>query len=342
MGDRRVFALTSRGLEPIGAREMGALPGVAVERIAYRRVVAVCDGPLSPLLGLRTVDDVFLDVAVWEGVGRPRSALAALRNMSGRLDLPAAAAACGELRPVSDRPRFSVTASFVGRRNYSTAEIKRACAEGIASGHGWMYDADDDVAELNVRVFLEHETAYVGLRLGAGPLHRRRYKRAHVPGSLKPPVAAALLSLAGMEPGLRVLDPCCGAGTIPIEAALSGAASIGGDGDARAVEAARANAAAAGVPVALRAWDARSLPLAGGSVDRVVSNLPWGREVAVGGAVEDVYRRICGEIERVLTPGGRAALLVGEPRLVRVCGLVCEKAIEISLFGQRPTVVVLA
>ena len=60
----RVFALTTRGLEAVCADEMAALPGVTIKQIAYRRVTATCGAPLSSLLDLRTVDDVFLDGVV--------------------------------------------------------------------------------------------------------------------------------------------------------------------------------------------------------------------------------------------------------------------------------------
>ena len=50
---------------------------------------------------------------------------------------------------------------------------------------------------------------------------------------------------------------------------------------------ARANAAAAGVDVPIEQWDARALPLPDRSVERVVTNLPWGRQVAVDYGIGD-------------------------------------------------------
>ena len=241
----RVFALTARGLEAICADEIAALPGVTIEQVAYRRVTAACGAPLAPLLGLRTVDDVFLDVAAWPGITRQRSALDRLGEFGAQLDLSQAATHCAEVRQVPRSPVFSVTANFVGKRNYSTVEIKQACAETIAAVHGWAYAPDDAESDLNVRVFIDHDVAFVGVRLGERPLHRRPYKHAHVPGSLKPPVAAAMLALAEVGPGMRLLDPCCGAGTILIEAAQIGAVVQGGDCDPDAVTAARANLSAA-------------------------------------------------------------------------------------------------
>lgn len=336
----RVFALTTRGLEAVSARELGAVAGATVTQTAYRRVSATCAPPLTPLLALRTVDDVFLQVATWSGIGRPRCTLARLDALSAELDLRPAAATCAALRPLATPPTFSVTASFVGKRNYTTAELKGATAGGIAAGHGWRYQPDDALADLNLRLFIEHDVALVGVRLGKTPLHERAYKGAHVAGSLKPPVAAALIALAGVAPGLRVVDPCCGAGTIMVEAAQRGAVVGGGDRDAAAVVAARRNLAAAGVIATIGRWDAAALPLAAGSVDRIISNLPWGRQVVTDTALAHFYRRSCAEMRRVLVPDGHVALLTNRPDSLPPLDPRLAEQLEISLFGQNPTIVV--
>ena len=336
----KVFALTTRGLESVSADEIAALPGVTVDQIAYRRVTATCAASLSPLLELCTVDDVFVDVATWSGIGRPRSALDTIGRSSAQLDLREAVLMCSQVRPIRIPLTFSVTANFVGKRNYSTKEIKQACAEGIAAGHDWSYTPNDAAASLNARVFIEHDMAFVGVRLGQRPLHRRAYKQCHLPGSLKPSVAAALLFLTEAGPGVRVLDPCCGAGTIPIEAALGGAVTFGGDSNSVAVAAARVNAQAAGIAARILSWDARTLPIADASVNRIVSNLPWGRAVKVDAVIESFYRRVCVEMQRVIAPSGRIALLTSMPHLVDFHDLACDEQIEISLFGQTPTIMI--
>src|SRR2546423_5928273 len=104
-----VFALTTRGLESTSAGEMASVPGVTVTQGAYRRVAAACAGPLGPLLQLRTVDDVFLDVAAWRGTDRPRRARATLRALSARIDLHGAASTCAGLRALPTPPTFAVT-----------------------------------------------------------------------------------------------------------------------------------------------------------------------------------------------------------------------------------------
>jgi 23S rRNA G2445 N2-methylase RlmL len=336
----RIFALTTRGLEAVSAREMAALPGSTITVTGYRRIAAHWAGELTPLLGLRTIDDVFLDLATWTGVAHTRGALADLRERSASLDMPSALAELAALRPLRQPPSFSVTASFVGKRNYNAEEIKQAVCDGLQSRYGWDYRPDESAADLNIRIFIEHDTAYVGLRLADHPQHARPYKRAHLPGSTKPSVAAALLLLAGVQPGMTLLDPCCGAGTLLIEAALAGAAVIGGDLDLTALAAAATNAATAGIDAGLHQWDVRRLPLASASVDVVVSNLPWGRQVLLNTSPERFYREVLGEVSRVLRPGGAAALLTDSPALLAHPHLEPLEQVAISLFGQTPTIVI--
>ena len=341
----RIFALTTRGLESLSAAEIAALPHVRVDGIAYRRVTATCAGDLAPFLTLRTVDDVFLDVATWHNLVRQRVALSALEQQAAQLDLRPAVTLHFQnvLRGwATPRPRFAITVSFVGKRNYSTDEIKQRVATAISAQHPWVYEADDADADFNLRIFMEHATAYVGVRLGNTPLHRRGYKHAHVRGSLKPPVAFALLALADVAPGELLLDPCCGAGTVLIEGVHSGAHALGGDLSTHALTAAQANAQAACAAVSLRRWDAGRLPLASHSVDIIVSNPPWGRAVDVGVDVAAFYRRLCAELRRVLRPGGRIALLTSVPDLVHFPKMYLETQLEVSLFGQNPVILVFA
>lgn len=333
----KLFAVTTRGLEEISAGEMAQLPGLQVTGRAYRRVSAVYTGDLSVLLGLRTVDDIFIDLAAWENIPPQRAALEQLTHNARRLRLAPALEAIRRLRPVAPAPAFSVTANFVGRRNYNAEEIKEAVAAGIRASTDWAYVPDDE-SEINLRLFLEHDQAYLGLRLAAAPLHRRPYKQANLPGSLKPTVAAAMLIHAGLLPGDSLLDPFCGAGTILIEAALLGAEASGGDQDYLAVEAARENAVRAGVSIPIEPWDARQLPLPGRSVPLVVTNLPWGRQVEAGEDPASFYEQACTEIERVLTSNGKVVCLTNLPHLLVFKRLRPASQTAISLFGQTPSI----
>ena len=151
----QLFAITTRGLETVSAAEMARLPGVQVGDVSYRKVCAKAGESLSALLDLRTVDDVFLDLATWTDILPQRSMLAKFTEWSGQLRLEPALQAVAGLRQVGNAPDFSVTVNFVGKRNYSADEIKIAVADGIVSRYPWAYTSEDRSA-INIRVFIEH------------------------------------------------------------------------------------------------------------------------------------------------------------------------------------------
>lgn len=336
----RVFALATCGLEAVCAREMARVPGMAITQTSYRRIAAICAGSLSPLLSLRTVDDVFLDVASWSEIGRARSTLERLQTLSAQLDLSAAVRGCASVRSLPNIPSFSISASFVGKRNYTTDEIKAALAPNVEHSHRWKYEPDDRAADINLRMFIDHEQAFLGVRLARQPLHERGYRRTQMVGALKPPVAAALVMLGEVREGMRVLDPCCGSGTILIEAALQGASVSGGDSDPVAVRAAQTNCRAASITASIQQWQAQSLPMAANSADCVITNLPWGRQIDVDEPLDAFYRQVFAEMRRVLAPGGHIVVLTTAPHLLSNSDLSCIDRFEISLHGQRPTVLV--
>jgi tRNA (guanine6-N2)-methyltransferase len=142
---------------------------------------------------------------------------------------------------------------------------------------------------------------------------------AHFPGSLRPSVAAAMGVLSQPADDDVVLDPLCGAGTILIERAHLARYRmlLGGESDPQALSAARENVGPRYKPIELRNWDAAALPIPGGEVTRIITNLPWGRKSGSHADNARLYPRLLREFRRVLTPGGLMVLMTAETRLMR-------------------------
>jgi tRNA (guanine6-N2)-methyltransferase len=271
----QILARTLRGIEWIARDEIRSRLGPRRFEVGHRELRFVA--PLAPeLLALGTVDDVFMVADQVDGVGRTRDGLA--RLASAEIDLDAVAL----LLDRRDRRTFDVVASFLGRRNYSRFELEDTLAGALEAASGWKYVAKR--GELSLRVHVVGSTATVAVRIARAPLHRRAYRVATVPGSPHPPLARALALLAAKP----FVDPFCGAGTISIEGALAGLATAGSDVDPQAVDAARRNAAGAGVDVPFAVEDASAL----GEVDCVVTNPPWGKAVPLSKSSLPAARRL--------------------------------------------------
>jgi tRNA G10 N-methylase Trm11 len=152
-------------------------------------------------------------------------------------------------------------------------------------------------------------------------------------------VAAAIARVGGARAGDRVWDPFCGAAAELVECARLGAvASLhGSDVDASALDAARANVAAAGVAATLAIADAR----ADGpdAVELIVTNPPLGSRVHI-----DAAQLLCDalpNLARRLAPGGRLAWITPSARrtgpAAERAGLRRTFATSVDLGGVRGT-----
>ncbi|GII77499.1 hypothetical protein Sru01_24810 [Sphaerisporangium rufum] len=314
----RLVARCVRGLEAVLADEILQLRLGVVTRLAHREVRFRADGPARPAAVPRTADDLFLLAARSPDIGTARREVAGLAGLAAAADLTGTPDAGGGAARAAGAG-IEVSASFLGRRDFNRYDVEDAVGEELARRLGVAYHSRrhgsvPPAGCLAWRVVLDGEQASLMVRTADRPLHRRGYKRHTIPGTLHPPVAAAMARLAGIGPGHLVVDPCCGAGTILIEAALAGPAArlSGFDADPAALRAARANAA--GLPgVTFRPGDAGRLPLPAGAADRIVCNPPWGGQVGGRGLLGGSLSRWWAELVRVLAPGGQAVVLVPDP-----------------------------
>ncbi|XVQ09117.1 methyltransferase domain-containing protein [Spirillospora sp. CA-255316] len=301
-----------RGLEPALAAEILRYGLGTITRLGHREVHFRTQRPAPEATGLRTADDVFLLAARMPDPGPSKAGLDALGGLAAEADLPNAPPATG----------VEVSASFLGRRNYNRHDAEDAVGSALAARLDAPYHSRRDGSApppsySGWRLTLDGTHATLMLRIADHPLHRRPYKRRTIPGTLHPPLAAAMAQLADIDPGHVVLDPCCGAGTLLIEAAhLQPQARYRGFDAAQAsIQAARANTKGLeGLPrVDLRRADAGALPLKDASVDRVISNPPWGTQVNPSGLLARDPARLWSELRRVLAPKGIAVVLIPDP-----------------------------
>src|SRR5205823_1898046 len=144
-----------------------------------------------------------------------------------------------------------------------------------------------------------------------------------------------------LRPGAAVLDPCCGSGTILIEAALlePRLRVLGGDMDADRLADARRNGALAGVSLPLVVADVMDPAVHRGRIDRVVVNPPWGTQVLPrGGMAKPVPIWVA--VEQLLASDGRSVVLSpGTPaETMHQSGLVPSLVLPVSLAGSRVSV----
>jgi tRNA (guanine6-N2)-methyltransferase len=338
-----LVARSVRGIEDLLAAEIRRRGLGEVVATGHREVrFAVSEKAAAGVTALVTADDVFVLAAEVDGIGRGRIELARLGRAVAAADLDTAMAVraqCGGPPAGS----VDVSASFLGRRTFTRYDVEDAVGAVVAGRLGLLYHprragARPPSGGLTWRVTIVGDRASVAVRVSARPLHRRPWKTATVPGTLHPPLAAAMVALAGIEPGERVLDPCCGAGTLAIEAAHAGALAIGTDHDPAALAAAARNGR--GTSVRWARADGGALPFATGSVQRVLLNPPWGRLVEASGLLARRPGLLAKEVRRVLDPAGTVVLLVPEDRGAPA-GFRVERGVPVALAGVRLVVLVL-
>ena len=328
-------AAATFGLEAVVRDELLAL-GIPVSSTLDRRVVF----PGSALdvarcnIRLRAADRVWLRMAefpasdfddLYEGVRRapwrellPRSASVLVKGRSTGSRL----AAVPSIQSVSKK---AIIDALLGAR-----------------GHQGGQRAAESGPRYTVEVSLLRDQATVCLDTSGPGLHKRGYRAETGAAPLRENLAAALVLLSRWEPSRPLADPLCGSGTIAIEAAMiaSGAAPgirrgfaaekwptlpariwqdarqeareaerrdvevsiVGSDKDSAMVDAARRNAAAAGVSGSIHFACAplRAFELAR-SYGCIVCNPPYGERLGEQKEVQALAREMGALYERLDT-----------------------------------------
>ncbi len=201
------------GLEAVLKQEIIAL-GLTIEKVEDGRVTFSGDASAIARANifLRTAERV-----LWK-VGEFRA------ESFEELFEQTAALPWEEILPADGR--FWVTkATSVKSKLFSTSDIqsvmKKAIVERLKQKYriSWFPETGN---EYPIRVSVLKDTFLVGIDTSGESLHKRGYRKLVGKAPISETLASALISLTPWNENRILVDPFCGSGTIPIEAAMIG------------------------------------------------------------------------------------------------------------------------
>jgi 23S rRNA G2445 N2-methylase RlmL len=348
--------MVHEGLEDIAAEEIAQSLGGAIKRSGGGIIVFRMSDLDRSILQLRTTEDIFLYGWGTDELSYRAKDLDSIERWTDRgvrWDLLLKLHHAVTPKPTG-KPTYHFVTQMTGVHGYRRVDAKKALTRGLAGKlpSSWKYAEEN--AAIEIWLTIKGAMAICGMRLSDRTMRHRTYKYEHLPASIRPTIAAAMVRLADLKPNQVVLDPMCGAGTLLAEAFLStkgkktsaGASwqtrFLGGDIEASHVRAALANLRQFHV-TDVRPWDARSLPLEDASIDRILCNPPFGNQLSTPAEIVPLYRESTREMDRVLRPGGKVVLIVADAQAMRSAiervGWNQERQVQLRMLGQRAFIV---
>lgn len=212
MSSYTLIATAAFGLESVVARELKALgydaripqPG----RIEFE---GGADAIAQANLWLRSAERVLIRIATFEAKDFGQL-FDGVKAANWRAWIPAD----GEF-PVNGRSHKSQLSSVPACQKI----VKKAVVEALREQHG-IEELPETGATYPIEVALLNDMATITLDTTGVGLHKRGYRPQQGLAPLRETLAAAMVQLSFWRPGRPLLDPFCGAGTLPIEAAMIG------------------------------------------------------------------------------------------------------------------------
>lgn len=121
--------------------------------------------------------------------------------------------------------KFSVNGTSVKSKLFSVSDcqkiIKKAMVERLKETYPVERFAETGPV-YNIRMSLLKDVVTLAIDTSGHGLHKRGYRAANVAAPIKETLAAAMIKLSFWNADRVLIDPFCGSGTIPIEAAMIG------------------------------------------------------------------------------------------------------------------------
>jgi len=212
MSKLELIATATFGLEAIVAQEVKDL-GYKQVTVENGKVTFAADESAicRSNLWLRTADRVRLKVGEFEAVTFDE-----LFEKTKALPWP-------DLLP--ENASFPVDGKSVQSTLFSISDcqalVKKAVVESMKKRCGIEWFKEDGPL-YRIEISMLKDIATLTIDTSGAGLHKRGYRVAGSEAPLKETLAAALVLIARWQPDIALIDPLCGSGTIPIEAALIG------------------------------------------------------------------------------------------------------------------------
>ncbi len=207
-----LIATATFGLEAVVKRE--------IQELGYK-IIKSEDGKITYLgderaivrsnLWLRSADRVLLKMAEFEAV-EFEELFQQTRGLAWE-----------ELIPMDGK--FTVTGTSVKSKLHSVPAcqsiVKKAVVERLREYY-CVERFEETGAEYTIKVTILKDNVTLTVDTSGKGLHKRGYRVCDVAAPIKETLAAAMVQLSFWRAGRLLIDPCCGSGTIPIEAAMLG------------------------------------------------------------------------------------------------------------------------
>ena len=268
-------------------------------------------GVVERMLGLRSVHSIVLLLAE-DSIGFDAGSLARIHDIVSSSSVEDV---------ISRFQTFAVEAERIGEgHEYTSMDIARVVGDAVIrvveARRGWRPEVRLNSPQVILYAGVEFDRFSLGVLVsGERSLHVKRYRLYDHPAALKSTLAYVMLRLSNARDGDVIVDPMCGGGTIAMEAALlyENSKIICMDLNPRFLKGALTNFIVARVERRIKVvvGDARRLTDYTGveSVDRIVTNPPYGIRMGELEEVRETIREFLGEALKALKPGGTLTII---------------------------------
>ncbi|MFP4525270.1 MAG: class I SAM-dependent RNA methyltransferase [Bacteroidales bacterium] len=114
----------------------------------------------------------------------------------------------------------SVNSKKIDHSHFAALKLKDAIADFFRDKYRLRPSIDKINPDYRINLHISNNNCIISLDSSGESLHKRGYKTKNVKAPLNEVLAAALIKLSNWNHTISFLDPMCGSGTLPIEAAM--------------------------------------------------------------------------------------------------------------------------